>query len=107
MAAPWGLAQPGFSNGAAYVDLDNDGALDLVVNNVNAPAAIYRNRARETSGNAYLQVQLRGAAANTAGIGAKVIVRAGGKTQLVEQMPTRGFESSVDPRLHFGLGKSS
>ncbi len=107
MAGPWGLAQPGFSNGAAYVDLDNDGALDLVVNNINAPAAIYRNRARLASGNAYLQVQLRGAGANTAGIGAKVIVREGGRTQLVEQMPTRGFESSVDPRLHFGLGSAS
>jgi len=107
MAGPWGLAQPGFSNGAAYVDLDNDGALDLVVNNVNAPAAIYQNRARAGGGNAYLQVQLRGTGGNTAGIGAKVIVRAGGKTQLVEQMPTRGFESSVDPRLHFGLGSAS
>ena len=106
MAGPWGLAQPGFSNGAAYVDLDNDGALDLVVNNINAPASIYRNRAREIGGNAYLQVQLRGAGANTAGIGAKVIVREGGRTQLAEQMPTRGFESSVDPRLHFGLGSA-
>ena len=107
MAGAWGLAQPGFSNGAAYVDLDNDGALDLVVNNVNAPAAIYRNRARETGGGAYLRVQLRGAGANTAGIGAKVIVRAGGRTQLLEQMPTRGFQSSVDPRLHFGLGSAT
>jgi hypothetical protein len=107
MADPWGLAQPGFSNGAAYVDLDNDGALDLVVNNVNAAAAIYRNRARASGDNAYLQVQLRGAGGNTAGIGAKVIVRAGGKTQLVEQMPTRGFESSVDPRLHLGLGSAT
>src|SRR3989475_4895828 len=54
MAAAWGLAQPGFSNGAAYVDLNNSGALDLVVNRINAPAAIYRNHAREINGNAYL-----------------------------------------------------
>src|SRR6266571_3981161 len=107
MAQPWGLAQPGFSNGAVYADLNNSGALDLVVNNLNAPAAIYRNHARELTGNHYLQVLLRGAGANTAGIGAKVIVKQHGTTQLLEQMPTRGFQSSVDPRLHFGLGTSN
>lgn len=105
-AAAWGLAQPGFSNGASYVDLDNDGALDLVVNNVNAPAAIYRNRARQRSANAYVTVRLEGTGANSAGIGAKVMVTAGGTTQLLEQMPTRGFQSSVDHRLHFGLGRA-
>jgi hypothetical protein len=107
MAAAWGLAQPGFSNGAAYVDLNNSGALDLVVNNVNAPASIYRNRAREVNGNHYLTLRLHGDGANTAGIGAKIIVRHGLTTQTVEQMPTRGFESSVDPRPHFGLGAST
>jgi hypothetical protein len=101
-AETWGLAQPGFSNGAAYVDLNNDGALDLVVNNINAPAAIYRSRARAINGHHYLQVRLRGAGANTSGIGAKVILRHDGRTQMLEQMPTRGFQSSVDPRLHFG-----
>jgi hypothetical protein len=106
MAAAWGLAQPGFSNGAAYVDLNNSGALDLVVNNINAPASIYRNRVRDLNPAAshYLTIQLRGARGNTAGIGSKLIAVAGGKRQLLEQMPTRGFESSVDPRLHFGLG---
>src|SRR5207302_11173369 len=106
-ARAWGLAEPGFSNGAAYVDLNNSGALDLVVNRLDAPAAIYRNRARELTGNHYLQVVLRGSGANTAGIGAKVIVEQGGTRQLLEQMPTRGFQSSVDPRLHFGLGSST
>lgn len=106
-ARTWGLAQPGFSSGAAYVDLNNDGALDLVVNNLNAPAAIYRNRARELTGNHYLRVVLRGAGMNTAGIGAKVIARTGGTRQLLEQEPTRGFQSSVDPRLHFGLGSAT
>ncbi len=106
MADPWGLGQPGFSNGAAYVDLDNDGALDLVVNNLNAPAAIYRSRARAITGNHFLQVLLRGTGANTAGIGAKVLIAHQGMRQLLEQMPTRGFQSSVDPRLHFGLGRS-
>ena len=106
-AAAWGLDQPGFSNGTAYVDLNNSGGLDLVVNNVNAPASIYRNAARTTNGNAYLTVELRGSGANTAGIGAKVIVRQGATRQLLEQMPTRGFQSSSDPRLHFGLGKAT
>ena len=107
MAEAWGLAQPGFSNGAAYVDLNNSGNLDLVVNNINAPASIYRSRAREINKNHYLTVQLRGSGANTAGIGAKVEITQRGEKQIVEQMPTRGFLSSVDPRLHFGLGPSS
>ncbi|MEO8577820.1 MAG: VCBS repeat-containing protein, partial [Gemmatimonadales bacterium] len=107
MAEAWGLAQPGFSNGAVYADLNNSGALDLIVNNVNAPASIYRNRASEIGKNHYLTVVLRGSGANTAGIGTKVIIRQGATTQLVEQMPTRGFQSSVDPRLHFGLGPSA
>jgi len=109
VADAWGLAQPGFSNGAVYADLNNSGALDLVVNNVNAPASIYRNRARADTGNHYLTVVLRGSGggSNTAGIGAKVMIRHGGRMQMVEQMPTRGFQSSVDPRLHFGLGPST
>src|SRR5438067_6071457 len=111
-ARAWGLAEPGFSGGAAYVDLNNSGALDLVVNKLNAPAAIYRNRARELTGNHYLQVVLHGSGANTAAIGAKVVIKQGGKggvggtVQMLEQFPTRGFQSSVDPRLHFGLGSA-
>jgi len=109
MAPAWGLATPGFSNGAVYADLDNDGALDLVVNRFNAPAAVYRNRAREldSASHHYLTVTLRGSGANTAGIGAKVMITAGGSHQLVEVMPTRGFESAVDPRAHFGLGTAA
>ncbi|HJQ12878.1 MAG TPA: VCBS repeat-containing protein, partial [Gemmatimonadaceae bacterium] len=107
VARAWGLAQPGFSNGAAYADLNNSGNLDLVVNNINAPAAIYRSNARSSNGNSYLTVVLKGAGGNTQGIGAKVIARVGATTQLVEQQPTRGFESSVDPRPHFGLGKAT
>src|SRR6266566_2082840 len=106
LAAAWGLNAAGFSNGAAYVDLDNDGALDLVVNNLNAPATVYRNRVRDldSASHHYLTVTLRGSGANTAGIGAKVMISAGDAHQLVEVMPTRGFESAVDPRPHFGLG---
>ena len=107
VAAAWGLAQPGFSNGAAYVDLNNSGALDLVVNNVDAPASIYRNHARTVNGAHYLTIGLRGDGQNTGGIGARVTIVHAGKRQMLEQMPTRGFESSVDPRLHFGLGTST
>ncbi len=107
MAAEWGLAQKGFSNGAVYADLNNSGALDLVVSNVNAPASIYRNRARERNGNHSLTITLRGAGANTSGIGATVIARHDSTRQVLEQMPTRGFQSSVDPRLHFGLGAAT
>ena len=107
VADPWGLAQPGFSNGAVYVDLTNSGNLDLVVNNVNAPASIYRSRARQLNGNHYLGVKLAGSGANTEGIGAKVKIYQGGAVQMLEQSPTRGFLSSVDPQLHFGLGAST
>jgi hypothetical protein len=106
-AREWGLGVEGFSNGAAYVDLDNDGDLDLVVNNINAPASIYRNRSRELNRRHYVQVRLRGSGGNTSGIGAKVTLTAGGQTQTLEQMPTRGFQSSVDHRLHFGIDSSA
>ncbi len=107
MATAWGLATPGYSNGSAYVDLDNDGALDLVVNNYDAPASIFRNRARDRVGNGYLTVTLRGDGRNTAGIGTKLYLTQKGTRQFLEQSPTRGFQSSVDQRLHFGLGRDS
>src|SRR5437899_11640656 len=86
-ARAWGLAQPGFSKGATYADLNNSGALDLVVNRIDARAAIYRNRSRELNKNHHLQVALRGPGAKEAGIGAKVGVRQGGTTQSREQLP--------------------
>jgi enediyne biosynthesis protein E4 len=107
VAEQWGLAQPGFSNGAVYVDLTNSGNLDLVVNNVNASASIYRSRARQLNGNHYLGVKLAGSGKNTGGIGAKVEIYQGGTVQALEESPTRGFLSSVDPQLHFGIGASS
>jgi hypothetical protein len=106
MAEAWGLERPSFSNGAVYADLNNSGVLDLVVNNVNTPASIYRSRAREITGRHYLTVLLHGSGSNTLGIGARVVVVHDSMMQTLEQSPTRGFQSSVDPRLHFGLGAS-
>jgi hypothetical protein len=101
----WGITQPSNSNGAAYADLDNDGDLDLVTNNVNQVAFIYENQAVAQNNNHYLSISLKGADANTQGVGAKVVIYKAGKTQCLEQMPGRGFQSTVSPVLHFGLGK--
>jgi hypothetical protein len=101
----WGVYIPSNSNGAAYSDLDNDGDLDLVVNNINLPAFIYRNEANKTLKNNYLKVKLNGGGKNTDGLGTKVFIYNKGKQQVLEQMPARGFQSTVSPILHFGLGK--
>ncbi len=99
----FGLDYLGFSNGSAYADLDNDGDLDLVVNNVNATAHIYRNHASQR-GNNWLQLSFKGTAANTFALGTRAIAYAQGQQFMLEHMPMRGFESTVDARLHFGLG---
>ncbi len=104
VSAAWGLDTPGFANGAAYGDLDGDGALDLVVNNVNQEAFIYRNNARSLTQNRYLQVRLEGAGGNRFAIGAKVTLWSGRQQFFQELEPTRGFQSSVDYVLTFGVG---
>lgn len=106
-AEAWGLGQPGFSSGATWADLDNDGDLDLVISNINAPAGIYRNGARALGDAHYLRIRLEGEGRNTSGIGARVVIGHDGMIQMAEQVPTRGFQSSVDHRLHFGLGAST
>lgn len=100
----WGLKKLSLSNGAAYADLDNDGDLDLIVNNINEPAFIFRN---ESNGNHYLTIRLKGTGQNSFGLGAKVFCYTNGSLQLLEQMPTRGYQSSVSEVLHFGVGKNT
>ncbi len=104
----WGLNKPSFSNGGVYADLDNDGDLDLVVNNINDEAFVYENTLNNAAtGNKqhYLTVAFKGDQENTEGIGASVrLYYAGNKQQYYEHQPTRGYLSSVDDRAHFGLG---
>ena len=101
----WGLGTPSHSNGSAYGDLNNDGHLDLVVNNVNMPVFIYKNQGGSfLKENNYLKVVLEGEKKNTDAIGTKVTLKSGDKVFYQEQLPNRGFQSSVDNRLNFGLG---
>ncbi len=104
----WGMDLPSFSYGAAYADLDNDGKLDLVVNNIDAPAFIYKNVAPTDSAHHWLEIELVGESPRekTAGIGAQLIVTTAGKKQYVYYSPYRGFMSTMDTPAHFGLGRA-
>lgn len=99
----WGFDTPSFSNGMAYGDLDNDGDLDVITNNIDAPAFVYENK---TTGN-FLKVKIKGEGNNTFGIGAKAKIYHNGKIQIAENTVTRGFISSVEHDLFFGLGKDT
>ena len=105
----WGFGEANISNGAVYADLDNDGDLDIVTSNINQPAGIYQNQAplSGAGGASFLKIKLQGAKGNNFGIGAKVILKHQGKQQMQQLMPTRGFLSSVEPVLNFGLGKNA
>jgi hypothetical protein len=103
-AAELGLGEPTFSNGSAYADLDNDGDLDLVVNNVNMPASIYRNNAETIyPENRFLSFEFEGEGFNQFGVGTQVMIKHDGQVFYQELAPQRGFQSSVDYKLHFGL----
>lgn len=102
----WGINFNGFSNGVAYADLDNDGDLDLVINNLDDQASIYENNANELATANFLQIELKGNALNPLGLGAKIWLETDSVTQYQELTLTRGFQSSVDPTIHFGVGKA-
>jgi len=106
-ALDWGFDQPTYSNGAAFGDLDNDGDLDLVVNNINDKAFVYQNEAQRLATNNYLQISLRGDSLNRMALGAKVVLRYQGNIQLQEHTLYRGYQSTVDNMIHFGLGNIS
>ncbi|WP_454803565.1 VCBS repeat-containing protein [Mucilaginibacter phyllosphaerae] len=105
--AEWGLTEQSISSSAVYVDLDNDGDLDLVVNNINQPAFVYQNTARDNSKASYLAIKLTGTGKNTNAIGAKVNAYAAGNKQYQEVNPNRGYLSCVSTTLNFGLGNTT
>jgi len=100
----WGFGTPSFSNGSAYGDLDNDGDLDLIVNNVNQESFVYKNNTSETLKTNYLKIKLELPDQNRFAIGSSVTLYASGNIFRQDVIPTRGFQSSVDYVLNFGLG---
>jgi hypothetical protein len=105
MGKDWGLDIPSFSNGAAYGDLDNDGDLDMVVNNNNMPSFVFKNKSREKNKNGYIGFKLKGLPGNINAVGAKINVFIQGQILSKEVIPARGFQSSVDYKQIFGLGQ--
>ncbi len=101
----WGFDEPTLSNGVAYADLDNDGDLDLIINNINSPAMMYKNNSRERNKQSFLDIELKGIGYNTNAYGAKVVIKNKGMLQLNYLTGSRGFLSSSTKIVHFGLGK--
>ncbi len=103
-AKNWGMDEPSFSNGASYGDLDNDGDLDLIVNNVNQPAFVYQNNSNKSKENHFVKVKLKGDGQNKFAVGSVVELFSGKEILRQELIPTRGFQSSIDYAMTFGIG---
>ncbi len=103
----WGIVDPSVSNGAAYADFDNDGDLDLVTNNLNGDAFLYRNNAESIGQNNYIRIKLAGEGMNSAGVGAKIRITTGDRVQFQEACFGRGYQSSVEPIITTGVGDAS
>jgi enediyne biosynthesis protein E4 len=102
-----GFGEPSFSNGVAYADLDNDGDMDLVVNNINAPCFIYKNETQKKGASHFVKISFKGNAKNPFGTGAWINLYANNEKQVLQNMPVRSFQSCVDNKLIFGLGKNA
>ena len=100
----WGISFEGYTNGATYADLDNDGDLEIIINNIDAPAVLFENTASSQSNSNYLRVNLNGPTSNIYGLGTKLSLKTESGQQYQEHTMTRGFQSAVEPILHFGLG---
>lgn len=101
----WGLSYEGYSNGAAYADLDNDGDLEMIVNNIDDPASVFENKTTDLGIGKFLRIKLKGTDGNLLGYGTKILMKNKNGIQFRQQTITRGFQSSIDPVIHFGLGE--
>ena len=100
----WGIEYKSFSNGCVYADLDNDGDLEIIINNIDDYAAVFENKSSEK--NNFITLKFKGTEKNKFGLGVKATLKSNGISQFQEMTLTRGFQSSVAPQLHFGLGKA-
>ena len=105
-AVEWGMNRKSYSNGAAFADLDNDGDLDIIVNNINEKAYIYRNNSESLTNHHFLKFKIKGSEKNTFGVGTRVIVFTAGEKRLAENFQSRGFLSSVPQGIHVGMGNN-